>query len=139
MKKIYSVMVMSILALTMMFSLTACGGPSEEQAKKMEDLMVKYETVVADCSTEFAKFPQVDDEDYNKNLKTSKETLDTIKEQVVEMRKAYEDNKNSYTPEKADEVIASLEEQVKKGETFLQSIKDGVKQINNLLAQQNEG
>lgn len=122
MKKALSIVLMAALSLTMIFSMTGCGGPTDEQLNKMEELMSKYETAVADCDAEYAKFAEAAGDD--ENLADINNSLDEVKNLLTETRKTFDENKNSYSEEQADEVIASLDEQVKKCEVFLKTLQD---------------
>lgn len=122
MKKILRMLFIAVLSLMMVFGMAACNsGPTEEQSEMMEELMTKYETIVADCEKEFDKISEtVSDED----VASIQETLDKVKKLVAETREGFDANKSTYTGEKADEVIASFEDQIQKSETFLKSLQD---------------
>lgn len=122
MKKVLSAFATGLLCLTMMLGLTACGGPTEEQSKKMEDLMTQLETIIEDCETEYDKLAIAMEGD--EGLADVTKTMDDVRKSVEDMRKAFDENKDSYTEEKADEVIAAMESQIEKGEAFLKALKD---------------
>ena len=121
MKKILRMLFIAALSLIMVFGMAACdSGPTEEQSVKMEELMTRYETIVADCEKEFDKISEtVSDED----IASIQESLDKVKKLVAETREGFDANKSTYTEEKADEVIASFKDQIQKSETFLKSLQ----------------
>ena len=122
MKKAWSTFVTGLLCLTMVLGLTACGGPTEEQSAKMEESMSKLEAIITDCETEYQKLAVAMEGDAG--LADVTKTMDEVKKSVDDMRKAFDENKDSYTEEKADEVIAAMENQIKNGETFLKALQD---------------
>lgn len=122
MKKGWSAFTAGLLCLTMMFGLTACGGPTEEQSAKMEERMTKLESLIADCETEYDKLAVAMEGDAG--LADVTKTMNDVKKSVEDMRKAFDENKDSYTEEKADEVIAAMESQIENGKTFLKALKD---------------
>ena len=122
MKKVLSIVLAALMSLTMMFGLTACGGPTEEQSKKMEDLMTQIESVIAECETEYDKLAI--SMEGQEGLADVTKTMDGVKKTTEDMRKMFDENKDSYDEEKADEVIASFEDQLKKSEDFLKALQD---------------
>lgn len=136
MKKMLTSVLISLVTLTMVFGLTACaGGPSKEKTDKLEGLLNNYDTLVAECEAEFAKYPEADDETYNASLAQVSEMLTQIKALAVDTRKIYNEKKSTYTDENMDELIATLNTQIEKCETFKQEIIKGVQSVNEMLAQ----
>lgn len=136
MKKMLRSYAVLLSAFIMIFIFASCSSATEEQMKTMDDQMKQYEQIVADCEEVFAQYPEINDDDYKQQVAKLAELLKQIKDQSVELRKTYEENKDSYDEEKANEVIASFKDQIEKGETFLTKLKDGLTQVNDLLAQQ---
>ncbi|MEG2597213.1 MAG: hypothetical protein RR977_02200 [Oscillospiraceae bacterium] len=137
MKKILSMILAGALSITMAFGLTSCGnGPTKEQFATIEGMLSTYDTLVADCENEFVKFPAADDELYIENIKKIAGSIDQIKILAADTRKAYEENKKDYTKEDIDDLIEVTKTQLEKGETFKQSIIDGVANANALIEQQ---
>lgn len=123
MKKVLSMVLAALMSLTMMFGLTACGGgPTEEQSAKLEELMTRFETIMADCETEYDKLATL--MEGQEGMDEVTQTMENVRKTAEDMRKSYDENKDSYDEEKADEVIALLETQIKNGENFLKSLKD---------------
>lgn len=122
MKKVWSIVLAALMSLAMMFGLTACGGPTEEQSAKMEELMTELETIVADCQAEYDVLAAAMEGD--EGLAEVTQTMDTVNQSMDEMRKAFDENKSSYSEEKADEVIAAIEDQIEKAETFFKALQD---------------
>ena len=122
MKKVLGTFVAGLLCLTMVLGLTACGGPTEEQSAKMEELMTELETIVSDCQAEYDVLAAAMEGD--EGLAEVTQTMDTVNQSMEEMRKAFDENKSSYSEEKADQVIAAIEDQIEKAETFLKALQD---------------
>ena len=133
MKNLLTSAIAVIMAISMAFCLTSCGGPSDEQTAEIENLLTKYESLVKQCETESAKYPAIDDESYTKSIKEFVGTVAEIKQLAADTRTAYNESKDNYTPEDADNVIASLKNQVENCENLLTQIKDNVEEVKNAM------
>lgn len=123
MKKVLSMVLTMTMALAMVFGVTACGGgPTKEQSKKLENLMTQFESLMADCETEYDKLAILMEGQDGMDEVTA--TMENVRKTAEDMRKSYDKNKDSYSEEKADEVIKLLETQIENGENFLKSLKD---------------
>ena len=111
----------ALLSLSMVFGLAACGGPTEEQSEKLDELMTQFESIMADCETEYDKLAAV--MEGQEGMDEVTQTMENVRKTAEDMRKSYDESKDSYDEEKADAVIALLETQIKNGENFLNAMK----------------
>ncbi|MEG2377351.1 MAG: hypothetical protein RSC43_03230 [Clostridia bacterium] len=135
MKKVISGALALMMVFSMTFALTGCGGPNPK-LKQVDDMLLKYQTVISACEDEFTKFPQADDESYNASLKKIEDSIIQVKDLEVKTKESYNKNRDTYSDEKIDELIKVLGDQIKNAESFKEKIITGVKNANDFLATQ---
>ena len=136
MKKTLSTSILVLLAIMSLLGLTSCGNASNEQKSKMDSLMSQYESLIKDCETSVNSYPSIpEDIEYTDNLNQLKATMQDIITQSIEIRKTYNENKNLYSPEEADNLINSLEEHIKACQDFSKQLKDGLNEIASLQSE----
>lgn len=133
MKKTLSTSILVLLAVLSLLGLTSCSSASDEQKSKMDSLMSQYESLIKDCETSVNSYPSIpEDIEYTDNLNQLKATMQDIITQSIEIRKTYNENKDLYSPEDADNLINSLEEHIKVCENFSKQLKDGLNEISSI-------
>lgn len=116
-----------------LLGLTSCGNASNEQKSKMDSLMSQYESLIKDCETSVNSYPSIpEDIEYTDNLNQLKATMQDIITQSMEIRKTYNENRDLYSQEDADNLINSLEEHIKFCENFSVQLKDGLNQNSSI-------
>ena len=133
MKKTLSTSMLVLLAIMSLLGLTSCGNASNEQKSKMDSLMSQYESLIKDCETSVNSYPSIpEDIEYTDNLNQLKATMQDIITQSMEIRKTYNENRDLYSQEDADNLINSLEEHIKFCEKFSVQLKDGLNQNSSI-------
>ena len=133
MKKTLSTSILVLLAIMSLLGLTSCGNASNEQKSKMDSLMSQYESLIKDCETSVNSYPSIpEDIEYTDNLNQLKATMQDIITQSMEIRKTYNENRDLYSQEDADNLINSLEEHIKFCENFSVQLKDGLNQNSSI-------
>ena len=138
MKKALGLMVTVVLLVVVVFSFSACGNANAEKQKKLDELMTQYEGVVAQAQTEMDKLTgyveKYEIEGFDENYTKIKATVEDYVTQKNDIMSSYKQNKDSYDAAKLDELITSMQDYISKGTTFVDSLKDTVTQVEELIA-----
>jgi predicted nucleic acid-binding Zn-ribbon protein len=130
MKRVWGSMVIAVLVIALALSFAACGNANASKLEELDGLVSQYEGVVADAQaqvdvlTGYVQQYEIEgfDEIYNK-IVAQMEELSAQKDDIVG---TYNENKDSYTAEKLDELIGILNTQIESVNTYVTNLKDTV-------------
>lgn len=133
MKRVWGSMVVAVLVMALVLSFAACGNANADKLKELDGLVSQYVGVVADAQTQvdtLAGYVQeYEIEGFDENYTQIAATMDQLSAQKDEIVGAYNENKNSYTAEKLDELIGILGTQIETANTFVENLKVTVSQV----------
>lgn len=138
MKKALGLMVTVVLLVAVILSFSACGNANAEKLKKLDELMTQYEGVVAQAQAEMDKLTgyveKYEIEGFDENYTKIKATVEEYVTQKNDIMSSYKQNKDSYDAAKLDELITSMQDYISKGNTFVDSLKTTVTQVEEVIA-----
>ncbi len=130
MKRIFGYMVAATLVIVLVLSLAACGNANASKLEELDGMVSQYEGIVADAQVqvdELAYYVQhYDIMSYEENFVPIQATMEEIAAQKDQITSAYNENKDSYTSEKIDELIDLLGTQIESANKFVDGLKDMV-------------
>ena len=126
-------MVAAVLAVVLVLSLAACGNANASKLEELDGLVSQYEGIVADAQTQVdvltGYVQQYEIEGFDENYTQIVAQMDELSAQKDEIVGAYNENRDSYTAEKIDELIGILNSQIESGNTYVTNLKDTVAQV----------
>ncbi|MEG1869625.1 MAG: hypothetical protein RR205_02120 [Oscillospiraceae bacterium] len=123
MKKVLALMLVTVMTL----ALVACGGPPKEKFDQADASFAKIEVLYQENLTLVEKINNSGYEDVQNVCDTYKSELAEVKTSLDEMKKLFNENRDTYTEEELDNILKSQDE-------IVQALKDDKKVTEDEIA-----
>ena len=129
-KKIWGSMVAAVLVITVMLSSAACGNANASKLEELDGMVTENEGIIADAQaqvdmlTGYVQPYEIESSD--ESYAQIAATMEGLAAQRNEIVGANNENRDSYTSEKVDELIAILGPYIETANTFLSDLTDTV-------------
>ena len=137
MKKVWGSMVAAVLVITVVLSLAACGNANASKLEELDGLVSQYEGIIADAQAQVdvltGYVEQYEIEGFDEKYAQIVATVEEIAAQKDDIVGTYNENRDSYSGDKLDELIEVMNTQIENGNAFLESLNNEVSQVEEIV------
>jgi predicted nucleic acid-binding Zn-ribbon protein len=137
MKRVWGSMVIAVLVIALALSFAACGNANASKLEELDGLVSQYEGIVADAQAQVdvltGYVEQYEIEGFDEKYAQIVATVEEIAAQKDDIVGSYNENRDSYSGDKLDELIGIMNTQIENGNTFLESLKNNVSQVEETI------